>query len=57
MKILRGIPAFKKARMRLQRPPPRFFRFRKTRRPAQLFHQLDNSKASPSGGWDKKLKT
>ena len=56
MKILRGAPAFKKARVRLQRPSPRILRFRESRRLAQLLHRSDNSKASPPGRWDKTLK-
>ena len=53
MRILRGIPAVKKARVRFQWPSPRFLRFRESRRLAQLLHQVDNSKTSPPGGWDK----
>ena len=57
MRILRGIPAFKKARMRFQRPSPRFLCFRESRRQAQLVARADNSEASPPGGWDKTVKT
>ena len=52
MEILRGIPAFKKARMHLQRPSPRILRFRESRRVAQLLHRMDNSRTSPPGGQD-----
>ena len=57
MKILRGIPAFKKDRVRVQRPSPRVLRFRESRRLAQLLYQMDDSKTSPLDGWDKTFKT
>ena len=52
MEILRGTPAFKKARVRLQRPSPRILRFRESRRVAQSLHRMDNSRTSPPGGQD-----
>ena len=57
LKILRGAPAFKKARVRLQRPLPRILRFRESRRLSHPLDRPDNSKASPPGRWGKTLKT
>ena len=56
MRILRGIPAFKKARVRFQRLSLRFLRLQESRRLAQLLHRVDNSKTSPPREWDKTFK-